>query len=215
MIFTIYDLETNGRIEKDQNGFNQFPEILEVGYIQMNEKLEILRGGTLNFYRPEWKLRPDALAVNGLSKEYLQLYEKDFGNNMICMYPLFYNACIIGKNNHRFDDPILKWFITKYSYKCRPEEIRTSWDMEKICTPHFRKYYQEKYGQATRKFGTLEELVEMCGYTKEQAMEMFKEQFPNNVGRSGFHSALFDAYMTYLVTKYMVEEKRFDLMRGQ
>lgn len=60
MIYTIFDIETNGLIEK-----SRFPEVLEVGYIQVNEALELLRGGSFYFYKPEWKLRRDAQGKHG------------------------------------------------------------------------------------------------------------------------------------------------------
>lgn len=199
MVYTIIDIETNGFIAK-----GVCPEILEVGYLQINRQCEILRGDSFYFYKPEWELNKDASAVHKLSEQELTKHAGEFYGSLVKLYTLVDEGCLIGKNNDAFDIPVIKDFMRREGCGLRPN-IYSSLDMQKFYKPIFQMWFQETYKQNTRKSGTLEDLISMCGYTTEQVIKQFTKEFPD-CQRSESHGALFDTYMTYLITKYATEK---------
>ena len=193
MIYTIFDIETNGLIEK-----SRFPEVLEVGYIQVNEALELLRGGSFYFYKPEWKLRRDAQGKHGLTAEFLEAHENEYNESLVKLWTFMQHGRLIGKNSDRFDIPCCKNMFSIPNVGLGLPVIDESADIQKVWAPVYRELIQKFTGKSVKNAGTLEEYVMLLGLKQETVAEKFRETFPDEA-RVREHSALYDAYMTYLV----------------
>lgn len=210
MLFTILDIETTGfrhnaRMPEDNDN------ILEVGYIQVDENLKILRYGVFYFYKEDFVLNHDAEQIHGLTKEFLQEHIDDFDSSMIKLYTLMQEGIIIGKNNIGFDTPFILDFLNRRGQGLPAIKVVNQVDLQAIFTPIFRRWYKDKTGENTRRKGELGELMEVIGKSMESVEFEFKELFPDASDRCGAHSALFDTYMTYLLLKHAVVEG-LDLM---
>jgi DNA polymerase III epsilon subunit-like protein len=201
MLYTVLDIETNGLSSSSC-------EILEVGYIQVDRSVNIIRHGVIYFYKPEWEIENKSQMYHKLSRSFLESKCPDnetFKENLTKLYTLFFRGVIIGKNSDRFDIPAIKAFLRR-NIDCL-DDVPTwgTLDLQVYYTDFFRKWYSEKYGvSAGRKTGTLEELIEMIGYTQDDVRKGFRQDL-NESNRSDAHGALYDTYMTYLLTKYAVE----------
>ncbi|MBQ2885891.1 MAG: 3'-5' exonuclease [Alphaproteobacteria bacterium] len=195
MIYTIFDIETTGLIEN-----NKFPQVLEVGYIQIDEYLNILRGDSFYFYRPEWEIPEKALQINGLTLDLLKEHEKDYYSSLVKLWTLMERGRLIGKNSDAFDIPICKNMFSANSDMLKLPAVRQSIDMQKIYGKTYKDYIANKTGVRPRSAGKLEEYMDVIGLTQDEIKAQFEEIFPSET-RSAAHSALYDAYMTYLVTK--------------
>jgi len=206
MIYTLFDLETNGFIKKDKvTNRSVFPEILEVGYIQVNDNLDILRGGEFYFYQPEWEIENGAQEVHGLERSFLEQHQSSFYTNMVKLYVLLQQANIVGKNSNAFDIPVAKEFITKRAPGISAPAIARAYDMQNFYTSLFRnKMAASNNGVSSRKKGTLTELIALEGFTQEQVQDMFNKQFPESE-RARAHGALYDSFMTYLLFKNAIQ----------
>ena len=214
MIFTIIDIETTGfSRHKD--------EILEVGYMQVNENLQVYRSGSLYFYRDEW-MRADggqrdlwyneAQQVHKLTREFLQPYEKSFKSNLVTLYTLLENAIVVGKNNKGFDLPMIEQFFYRHVPELGAPRAFGQIDLQGVFTPKFREWYERRYHESTRKLGSLSELMEVINYTPEMILEGFRKDIPNGGDREFAHSALYDVYMTYLLLKHAVETNMLQII---
>lgn len=199
MLFYVIDIETTG--------FNKMSDdILEVGYIKCNGIGKILSGDTLYFYKPEFQVESGAQKVHGLTREYLQGYEKYFYRNLAALSTIVTEGNIVGKNNNAFDIPFIRAFLQRYMPYLYTPDIKKSVDVQELLTEEFRNWYKTTYNVAnTRKKGTLIELIDMIGLKQEQIKEQFKLEFPNSE-RVNIHSALYDAYMTLLLFKYSAKK---------
>lgn len=194
MIYTVLDTETSGLIKN-----NKFPKVLEVGYMQINENLEILRGGSFYFYKPEWELSKDALAVNGLTKEFLEEHKDEYYGSLVRLWTLLIQGNIIGKNSDKFDIPVCRNMFSECPDMLALPAIRSSIDIQKVYGNVFKDEMQKQTGVRPNRSGKLEEYMPIVGVTKNQIKEDFEKLFPDET-RCGAHGALYDAYMTYLVT---------------
>lgn len=194
MIYTLLDVETSGLIIK-----NKFPKVLEVGYMQINEHLEILRGGSFYFYKSEWELSQSALEVNGLTKEFLEQHKDEYYGSLVRLWTLLVQGNIIGKNSDKFDIPVCRNMFSECpDMPCLPG-VRLSIDMQKIYADVYRDEVQKQTGVRPRGAGKLEEYMPIVGVKQSQIKEDFEKLFPDET-RCGAHGALYDVYMTYLVT---------------
>lgn len=203
MIFTILDIETTG-LKKHSD------DILEVGYIQTNENCQLLRSGVFYFYKDEFNIESDAQRVHGLTREFLSGYKNEFDASLTKLYTLFRRGIIVGKNSTKFDIPFIQIFLKRYESGLSDVNCRDSIDLQTVFTPVYRKWYEKMTGNNPgRKLGTLEELMEVIGYTDEQVRSMFKEQVADD--RSVAHNALYDTFMTYLLFKEAVHKRYINL----
>lgn len=203
MLYTIFDIESNGLIRTVQDGPIKrviYPEVLEVGYIQINEYLDILRGGSFYFYKPDWKLQQSALNVNGLSEAILAEHESEFDDSIVKLWTIMEQGRLIGKNSDKFDIPVCIEMLDKYGSHVGRPTILQKIDMQKVWAPTYRELIKEFTGRVVTNSGTLEEYVVLLGLKPEQIKEKFEEVFPEE-SRSQAHGALYDAFMTYIVTK--------------
>ena len=171
-IYTILDIET-----KD---LAATCDILEVGYIQITNDAKIIRSGVFHFWKEGWDVgRTD---IHGLTPEYLKQMcpdEATFNGNLIRLYTLVQGSVLIGKTGTSFT-------------------LMGTLDLQEYYTDKFRKWYSDTYGvSAGRKKGTLEELIKMVGETENSITEGYNKQISSERARA--HSALYDAYMTYLL----------------
>ena len=201
MIYTIFDIETDGLIVG-----NKFPHVLEVGYIQINNDVEILRGGSFYFYRPEWDLKADALKVNGLTKEFLAEHENDYFSSMVKLWTLMQKGYLIGKNSDAFDIPVCRSMFSACSVMPVLPSVAASYDLQKIWAPVYRDVMQQLSGTRPKGPGKLGEYVKLLGYSDEDVQKQFEELFPDEK-RCGAHGALYDSYMTYLVLKDAINRR--------
>ena len=205
MLFTILDIETTGFN-------NKHDDILEVGYLIVNQDCEILRHGQFYFYQEHFKIEGSAQDVHGLTRDFLKQYEQDFTKSLARLFTLCCQAIIIGKNNRKFDMPFIDEFLKRYAYRLDEVTIKGYIDLEEFYTPIYREWYVKKYGVATKKYGTLSELVDIIGYPQQQLQQEFNFLFPD-ISRDRAHSALFDSYMTYTLLKDAVKNHGLELVR--
>lgn len=212
MLYTILDLETTGlRKEKTLKGPRFKDDIIEVGYIQINENAEIVRSGQFYFYKDEFDIENDAQKIHGLTREYLRQFEGEFMDGLVSLYTLMEDGNIIGKNSDGFDIPFTKDFMERHAPQLA-FTIKSSIDMQKIFTPLYKNWYKKKYGKPTVAKGKLGELMEVIGYTDDQVREGFHRDVPDS-NRDAAHGALYDVYMTYLLVKYADEQGYINLKR--
>jgi DNA polymerase III, epsilon subunit and related 3''-5'' exonucleases len=207
MLYTVIDVETNGLS-------TQFSEVLEVGYIQINKKREVIRKGEIYFYRPEWTIRNAAFEVHGLTEEFLNEKcpdEETFCSNLVKLYTLMYKGIIIGKNSDKFDIPVITNFLRRYAKGVPSIVIMATLDLQTLYAPKYREYYKAMYGEVTRKSGKLEELVCMTGLLQEDIKKQFSLEMGEVQGQVKAHGALYDAYMTLLLLNYAVEHYGLDI----
>lgn len=205
MIYTLLDLETTS-LDKWRT------EILEVGYLQTNENLEILRSGNIYFYKDNFDVESPAQKVHGLTREFLQQYRDEFEDSIIKLYTLTKNSIIIGKNSNGFDVPVIENFMKRHAPELGPVILADKVDLQKVYANPFRKWYQETTGEsAGRRTGKLEELMAVIGYSEEDVNIEFNNVIETVEGRDKAHSALYDAYMTYLLFRDAVKSKKINL----
>ena len=192
MIYTILDIETTGfKIHSD--------DILEVGYIQVNENLDVLRYGNLYFYKEQFNIESDAQQVHKLTRDFLSVHEDAFNGNLVRLYTLMQSGRIIGKHSNQFDIPFIISFLERYAIGVNKVSILESIDLEEFYTSIYRGWYKKTHnGETTRKKGQLSELVEMLGYSQDKVQSMFSHHI-KDIHRNMAHSALYDAYMTFIL----------------
>lgn len=205
MLFTILDIETTG-FKHGLNTAEYNDDILEVGYIQVDENLKMLRHGVFYFYQDDFVLREDSERVHKLSKEFLEQHKEEFNDSVIKLYTLMQEGIIIGKNNIGFDTPFILDFLKRRGKGLPIINVVNQVDLQDIFTPMFRRWYKENYNESTRHKGKLGELMEVIGKSMEDVESEYKELFPDASDRCGVHSALFDTYMTYLLLEHAVKD---------
>lgn len=199
MIYNVLDIETTG--------FNKsIDNILEVGYIRVNNKCEILGHDTLFFYKPEYQIESPAQEIHHLKRNFLEQYEKEFYKNLAVLYTLMSNGLIVGKNSDRFDIPFIQEFLRRNMGYIMPPTIAGSIDIQEEYKEIFQDWYFRKYKISTNKKGKLEELIIMNGHKTITLKEEFEKLFPE-CPRSSIHSALFDSYMTLQLLKDLIKMK--------
>lgn len=209
MIYTIFDIETNGL---RKGGVS--PEVLEVGYIQVNSKVTILRHGSFYFYRPEWTLQQEAAKVHGLTREFLEKYEDEYTDSLVKLWTLMQKGNLVGKNSDAFDIPICRDMFRGAAYSLGVPYEDRSIDMQKVWSPKYKKLVKEHTGKDVKNPGTLEEYVNLIGWEEEDLEGTFNTLFPDSTERCGKHGALFDAFMTLIVVRDAVKDGMLSLEAG-
>ena len=205
MLFTILDIETTG-FKHGLSTAEDNDDILEVGYIQVDENLKMLRHGVFYFYQDDFVLKEDFERVHKLSKEFLEQHREEFNDSIIKLYTLMQEGIVIGKNNIEFDTPFILDFLKRRGKGLPIINIVNQVDLQDIFTPIFRRWYKERYNENTRRKGKLGELMEVIDKSMEEVESEYKELFPDVADRCGAHSALFDTYMTYLLLEHAVKD---------
>ena len=199
MIYTILDIETTG-LSRNHD------QILEVGYMQVNRVCSILRHGAFYFYKPEWIIENQAQSVHQLYRSFLSEKCPDdntFMENLATLYTLCEQGVLIGKNSGKFDIPFIESFLNRHAIGLPDFKLRGALDLQNAYAPRYKEYYARKNGVATRKQGTLEELIEMIGYTQGDIKDGYEDMCGAD-DRARAHGALYDAYMTYQLLKYAI-----------
>lgn len=196
MLYTLVDIETNGMSHTTN-------DILEVGYIQMKRNMEIVRSGTLYFWKDGWGVgRGD---IHHLSSSFLSQYKDDFDANLVRLITLIHKGIIFGKNSNGFDIPFIRSFILKYGYGLSVQPAGVL-DIQDWLALHYRNWAINNGIQVSpQKKGTLSEYMDMIGKSQDEIMAEFRQKFPDEA-RVRAHSALYDVYMTYLAFDYAVKE---------
>lgn len=203
-IYTVYDIETTGL------NVNTC-EILEYGYIRVNEKTEIVAYGELYFWKPGWQIDRGAAGVHGLTPEFMRQFTEDFDKNLAALYTLTKDAYICGKNSRAFDDKVVHNFLERHLGSLPTPDPRGIADMQEWLKPSFQEWLLKSQGiDPGRRKGTLEEYMRMMGLSYETLKKMFQEECPK-ARRDTEHSGLFDAYQTLMCLRYAVEKLNFKL----
>ena len=220
MIKTVMDIETTGfyKLNEDKTTLLDSSEIVEVGYIQIDDtNFDIVNYGTLYFYKPYFNLENEAAAVHGLTREFLEPYEKDFDRNLIALCSLMENCVMIGKNNRNFDLPYIQSFIKKHAkfdtnipalvaglnmkdyndHKFYYGSSVTVIDTQELYMPIWRSIQFAKTGETTRKWGTLGQYIESIDGGQQLTQEFYDSLEKARV--TGAHGALYDCCMTLVI----------------
>jgi len=198
MVYHIIDIETTG--------FNKVrDDILEVGYIRANHECEILGYGTLYFYRPEFNIESDAQRIHKLTREFLEPYSDSFEKNLAALWTLMMDGVLVTKSSSGFDINFIQEFMWKYGNGVNNYTLKSDVNMQKLMKDYYQEWYHKTYGRRTNAEGKLMEYIPVIGYTEERVKEEFKELFPDS-RRDYAHSALYDAFVTYLSLKFRYEK---------
>ncbi|MBR3599848.1 MAG: hypothetical protein IKL53_08200 [Lachnospiraceae bacterium] len=231
---TIIDIETTGYLSFDlikepspygtgdieRSVLSNRSEILEVGFINVDlSTCEILKYGTLYFYKPYFEVESGAQSVHRITRDFISKYENQFERNLIALNSLMQCNCIIGKNSDAFDIPFIRAFLEKHggpilnienlvqkldmkSYnggKVKYFNDTYPLDLQKIFKDHYRDLHYEKYGQrlAPTKKGTLTQYVDVIPRGQEAVDFIYGGMQKDR--ETGAHGALYDAVCTYVV----------------
>ncbi len=228
MIGLVLDIETTGYRRYQPNGFlMDSSEILEFAYLRVDtESAEIYDHGVLYFYKPYFEVESEAQATHGLTREFLEKYEKQFDMNLVKMNSLMQKTCVIGKNSDGFDIPFIWDFIAKHSnnqlnfewvmnkstvksngVKAYYDPKLYSVDIQSIFAPTWRSIVKSQGRSiSSQKKGTLSDYVEALNLYDE-VEKLYAPLEKDRVGKQ--HTALYDVCMTYEV---WLECKRRELV---
>lgn len=206
MILVFGDIETTGFSKT-------YDDILEAGFIRTDENLNIIPNSSLNlyFYKPKFKIEnPRAQAVHHLTRDFLRDYENDFNVNIAKMYSCCHNCVFVGKNNLSFDTEFILNFVNRNIMdKMLYMNINLQIDIQDLMAEPFQKWYREKTGAKTSRVGKLEEYPAVCNFRledlKREFYELFLDRHPEIEARGAEHCALYDAFVTYKVAKWLFE----------
>lgn len=232
MIGLVVDIETTGfRNYDSQTGLlADSSEILEVGYLRIDmETGGILNHGTLYFYKPYFQVESDAQKIHGLTRSFLEPYEKDFNTNLLMLNSLIQKTCIIGKNSEGFDIPFIRDFLIKHSdgvldfqsliMKAKIKKYDDSWlmydplefslDLQKIFKDEFHRLYYKKTGieLAPQKRGTLTDYINAIDGAQECVDAIYNSLEKARETRA--HGALYDCVATYVVWFYCKQNELY------
>lgn len=222
MVGLVIDIETTSRYPtiSEQTGYLRDDcEILEVGYLRVDTiTKEILSHGVLYFYKPYFRVESEAQQIHGLTRSFLEQYEKDFEKNLITLTALIQKTLLIGKNTEGFDIKFIDRFIDKHSKgilklenTVNKQRIKTydgrnffydnaSWsqDMQVIFPITFRQLYYDKYKEVLPKNrkGKLGEYIDVLN-AREEVDRIYASLTKDR--ETGAHGALYDVVMTYVV----------------
>lgn len=197
MIFTAFDIETTGL-------GRQSDDILELGYIRFdNETFEIYGYGEVWFYKPEFQVEKAAY-VHHLSRGFLMQHQDKFEENLATMYSVLQGATVVGKNSYAFDIPFVENWMRRQARYLIPLQVRCSLDIQDKCGAYYQVWCRENNVTPSSAKGKLEDYMKMFGIAEQQLKNDFHKLFKSE--RDQAHSALFDAYMTYLAAKHAVEK---------
>ena len=193
-MYVVLDIETTGFSRDGDN-------ILEVGYIRIDHNLNIHQSGTLFFYKDDFRIESAAQSVHRLSRSYLQGYADEFDTNICALYSMMYNSTIIGKNSNTFDMPFIQSFCNRYMKDADVPALKIlkALDLQDVYTPIYRQLTGE-----SRKKGTLEDYAKMLEISDSEVQELY-DSLNKPAGRYGYHTALYDTVVTYLLLKRGVE----------
>lgn len=200
---TTIDIETTGYM---RCAGGPSDAMLSFGYIRHDEKFNILSADTLYFYKPEFNIENEgALKVHGLTREFLKQYENDFDKNLATVYSIMYMGNIVGKNSKAFDIPFITTFMYNQCDSLLELYNKSSVDLESELSAEFKRYWKwEHDGEKTLKRGTLAEYAVMAGITEDEINKVYNSLPVQVQAPIGYHTALYDATVTFLVAKWAV-----------
>ena len=192
MIHTIFDIETTGYnpLEND---------VLEFGYIRINDNMEILSYGTYYFYKSHFDVEATA-EITGLTRGFLEEHANEFDENVCAMVSMLCRANVIGKNSVGFDIPFLrKWVSKATSSRLQLGDVGLHEDLQIMFASRYRDLLRAKGIEvAHTKKGSLGEYVEaleLQGEVDALYASLDKQR------ETKYHGALYDCVCTFLVYK--------------
>lgn len=194
MVVTIYDIETTGFDHKED-------DVISIGFLRCRDTdLAVMSSGIFYMHNKRYaKSSPDALAVHGLTDEFLSQYDDKFNDNLVRCFGLFHNSVVIGKNNIKFDDKFINMMFAKYSQHLYNRlRIQRSIDVQSLFAPRWRRI---SGCDSNRKMGTLGQYVSSLGFTQDDVTRMYNELPTKDNEAVRYHGALYDAVATWIVAK--------------
>ena len=191
-MYTFFDIETTGLYKYQDN-------ILEVGYIRTDARLNVLASGNIYFWKEGFVNGAKAQEINHLTPAFMRQFEEKYDESLARLYTLCEGAILVGKNSDEFDIPFVYDFL-KRELPAKVPNIRPmgSIDVQKLFAPHFKSM------TGTSRKGQLHEYVSLLGISQQQVSD-FYNTLNVQQGREMKHAGLYDTAMTYLVFKEMKE----------
>lgn len=209
MVFDVFDLETNGVINKSK-GF--MPQPQQCARIRLDQDFNFVESECLYFYNEALIEHSDtaekgapatpwraAFEGHGLSREFLSQYADSFDDNIRRMYRFAYRGNLVGHNIRDFDIPIMQDFMKKVNYGNTPvnKTFDTMWLLQpiwKVVNP------DKKSGKA--------KLSEACEYfsVDEETIAMFYEMWWGEEPTKLWHGAKWDTTANALLFINLVNE---------
>lgn len=169
MWYTVFDIETTGL-----DTFRD--EIVQFGYVILNEEGEKLRSDCLYFYKDGLVMPDDAYQIHGISAEFLSQYKDDFIPNLIKMAVSVNRAYTVTYNGDRFDVPFLQNYLSRNLIS--NTVILGNYDVMKLMN-HRKK---------------LVDTVKILGITDKELESNHEKWFGKTEGKA--HDACYDVTMT-------------------
>ena len=222
-MYTVIDIETTGFLKYDSN-HTLITDLLEFGYIQLDDKLRIVNHGTLYFYEPHFDIENDAQRIHGLTRQFLEAHATDNYTNATAMAAMLTNTIIIGKNTDGFDIPFIKaWLKKMYGYNLDigyttevlgmkgyhggyvfHRDNSLSLDLQKCYKPYWQQAMREQGFAIGNKKGSLSQYVEAIPGGFDMVKEIYGGLTKDRETLA--HGALYDCVMTYLVlVQYIIK----------
>lgn len=219
MLGLVYDLETTGLNVNTAN-------VLEMAYLIIylpakgytifddEEYTGIISGDTLYFWEDWWErdFSPEAMAVNGLTPEFLRsVVPEDLSDNYAKAYALrFGHYALIGKNNFKYDDPLLASFLDRNfaenmtdlvnKAKLRYDNASVTMDVQNMLGP----IYGQETG--TNRKGRLIDYITHWNLQPyvDKVFQDVVNVIPSSAQRGEFHCAMYDTVATLVCFHWYV-----------
>ena len=209
MILTVYDIETNGFVEK-----GVYPDVYQLGFIRVDTNFRVHGSGSLYFYDSVTfaDYKQDAGDVHGISESFLKTHEDKFNENIATAYAILNECLTVGKNNLSFDNNVIREFINKYRpAKSAPFRMGKTIDVQSYMGIFYREWCTAHgVPVTTRKTGTLSEYMNVMGIN-EVVVKTFAKNNNIKLDEARPHDALFDATLTYMCLIYLMSIKKMTL----
>ena len=224
-MYTIIDIETTGFLKRDSEG-TLMNDILEFGYINVDNSFQIVNYGTLYFYEPWFNVESDAQKVHGITRQFLQQMNPDTLSNAAAMVAMLTNTTIVGKNTDGFDLPFIKAWVKKLFDNnfdiARTTEVlkmkgynggtvyhfddSQSLDLQKLYGPIWRSELQDSGVAVGNKRGSLTDYIMAVPGGMDAVDSIYNELVKDRETRA--HGALYDCVMTYIILLQYVIKSR-------
>ena len=189
MSFIVLDIETTG--------LNRHADVpLQFAYIQYDDKFILQKSGSF-FIKPSLGVwHEDAVAIHGLSKEFLQENGVDPKVAAATIYALCVRNNIVGYNSKGFDGELLTYWLDHMGHPART--IQSHLDI---------------MHEWTKRTGTRQKLTELCknlSFTEAYLETLTKTIFRDKPTGAHAHDAAYDVTSTFMCHKRLVQAMMAD-----
>lgn len=209
MYYDIFDLETNGIINKSKNFM---PKPQQCARIRLDSNFNFIESECMYYYNEaliehsdvaekgapatQWRAAFDG---HGLSREFLSQYKDAFEENCRRMYRFCYRGNLVGHNIRDFDIPIVQDFLKVVGYGNTP--VNKTFDTMWLLKPIWQVVHPEKKSGKAK-------LVEGCEYfgIDEDTISMYYEMWWGEEPKKLWHGAKWDVTANALLFISLVNE---------